>query len=491
MKNFNVAAIALCAIAATGCHKPAADAEDAAPKPVVQVQLATAVRHTMRDALNVTGTISPLPDQESKVAPLAPGRIGKIFVNIGDKVIKGQPLAQLDPGSLQGAYQQALATEKSAEESLKQAKLNYTAQLNAQRTNIAQAEQNVAAQRVALNKLIAGSRPQEVAQAQANVSSAQAALTNAEQNLSRSQTLFAEGLLARKDLEAAQAQRASAQAALNSAQEALSITKAGNRPQDIQAGRIALAQAEEQLRAARAASIQNSVKAQDVQIAQRQLMSAQGAMKAAQAQLGATTIKAPVSGTVVARPVNPGEWVDTSGSICTIANLNSVRVLMNVPSAQVGKVREAQSVEFSSDINKNRTYTATVTTIGKAIDPATNTVVVEARAANLDNSLRDDTFVRGRILLDVHNDVVVVPTAAVVEKNGEATVFTVGTDNVAHAVKVKTGFQEAGLTEVSGIDAGAKVVTTGAFELEDGTAVKPTAESGAADLLTIHPGQPA
>src|SRR2546423_7995563 len=472
LQHFGTAAIALVAIAASGCHK-AAPADEATPKPQVQVELSTVSRRTMHDALNVTGTISPLPDQESKVAPLAPGRVSKIFVNLGDHVTKGEPVAQLDPGPLQGQYQQSLAVVHSAEETLTQAKLNYPAQTHTQSSAITQAEQNVSAQRVALNKLIAGSRPQEVAQAQANVASAQAALTNAEQNLGRSQTLFAEGLIARKDLESAQAQRASAAAALNTAQQALSPTRAGNRPQDIEAGRIALRQAEEQLRAARAASIQNSVKAQDVQIAQRQLMSAQGALKAAQAQLGATTIKAPVAGTVVARTVNPGEWVDTAGSVCTIANINVVRVVMNVPSAQVGKVREGQTVEFASDSNRNRTYTASVITIGKAIDPATNTVTVEARAANPDNSLRDDTFVRGRLLLNVHPDVTIVPTGAVVEKNGEAIVFTVGSDNVAHAVKVTPGFQEGGFTEVSGVKVGDRVVTTGAYELEDGTTVRP------------------
>lgn len=469
----------IAALLLVGCHSAPPAATDEAPKPEVQVDLAPVVRRSMDNVLAVTGVVSPLPDQESKVAPLAAGRVQRMFVKLGDAVTKGQPLAQLDPGPLTGQAVQAQAAVRSAEETVKQARLNYTAQVRSQSSAIAQARENVNAQRVALNKLIAGSRPQEVAQAQANVNAAQAAVTNAQQNLSRSQTLYAEGLLARKDLEAAQAQAASASAQLRTAEEALSLARAGNRPQDIEAGRIALRQAEEQLRAAEAASIQNNVKAQDVQIAERQLLSAQGALKAAQAQLGGTTIRSPVSGTVVGRTVNAGEWVDTTGSICTVANLAQIRLLLNVPAGQVGNVRVGQTVEFNPESAPQHVHYATVSLIGKAIDPATNTVSVEAKASN-DGSLRDDTFVRGRLVLDRHPNALAVPTAAVVEKDGQSTVFTVGSDNIAHAVKVQVGFQQGGCTEVSGVKPTDKVVTTGAYELDDGVKVKLPEKGGAA-----------
>jgi HlyD family secretion protein len=466
----NIVLIGAVALMAAGCRKPA-PAPEAEVKPEVQVATAAVQRRTLRETIAVTGTVSPLADRESKVSPLAPGRVTGMYVRVGDQVVKGQVLARLDAGASSGQIAQAQATVRSDEEALKQARLNYTLQVATQSSAIAQAAQNLRAQQVALSKLQAGARPQEVAQAQATVTSAQAALTNAEQNLSRSQTLFSEGLLARKDLEAAQSQLTSAQSQLRSAQEGLSLVRAGNRSQDVQAGRIAVQQAQEQLRAAKAATIQNSVKAQDVQIAIRQLENARGALKSAEAQAAGLTVRAPLSGTVVGRTLNAGEWVDTSGSIATIADLSTVRILLNVPVAQIAAVKLGQLVELSNESAPGKLRVARVTLIGKAVDPATNAIVVEAVAPNGDRELRDDSLIRGRIVIASHN-ALAVPTDAIVTKDGNTQVFVIGTDAIAHGKTVSTGLQEGLYVEVVGVAPGDKVATTGAYELADGAKVK-------------------
>jgi HlyD family secretion protein len=470
---FGTLPLAVAAALVGGCKGSAPEASDAAPKPEVQVQLAAVERKTLRDLLPVTGTLSPLLDHESKVSPLTPGRVVKTFVKPGDQVVRGQVLAELDPGPLNGQTTQAAAAVQTARETLKQAQLNYSVQIKTQRSGVELARQNLETQIVALDKLMAGARPQEVAQAQANVNAAQAAMTNAEQNLSRSRTLFAEGLLARKDLEAGEAAQASAEAALRGAQEALSLTKAGNRPQDIEAGRVAVRQAQEQLKAAQDSITMNGVKRQDVEIAERQLLAAQGALTAAHAQLGAMTIRAPVSGTVEGRSLNLGEWVDTTGSVCTIADLTRVRLLLSVPEGQIADVRFGQTVEFTTNTDPTQTRIATVSVIGHSVDPATNTVTVEAIAMNGDRKLRDDGFVKGSLVIARHDNVLTVPSASVVDKDGQSTVYTVDDKNVAHETKVKTGLTDNGMVEVSRVKAGDKVVSEGAFELDDGTQVKP------------------
>ena len=481
---FGLALACFAVVCSAGCKRNAAAEADSGgestPKPIVEVTLAKVRRQTVLDTINVTGSLSPLPDHESKVSVLAPGRIKNMFVKLGDQVVKGQPIAELDPGALLGQVQQAQATVRSDQETLRQARLNYNLQVKTQAATVAQAEQNMLAQRVALQKLLAGSRPQEIAQAQANVNSAQAALTNAEQNLARSQTLAAEGLLAKKDLEAAQAQEASAKATLLSAQEALSLVKAGNRPQDILGGRIAVQQAQEQVAAARAGAIQNNVKAQDVRIAQQNLESAQGAYHAAQAQLTAAMVRAPISGTIVGRPLNVGEWADTSAAVAQVADISELKVLLTVPAAQIAKVRPGLQVEFTNDSGPSHKHFARVSLVGRAVDPATNTIPVEATADNRDRSLRDDGFVHAVIILGRHVDVTVVPSQAVVDKDGKSTVFVVGKDNVAHAKEVQVGLSEGGVVEVVGVKEGDQVVASGAYELDDGTQVKTAATEGEA-----------
>ncbi|MEA2553920.1 MAG: hypothetical protein QOJ65_2096 [Fimbriimonadaceae bacterium] len=470
---FLLAAVAC--IASQACNRAATPAAVDAPKPVVEVTLAPVKRASLRATVSVTGTLAPLPSQEAKVAPLVAGKIQRMLVKTGDNVQKGQVIATLDPGMLLGQIQQAQGTIATSQATLNQSKVNYRSQIASQQASVEQARSNLQAQEIALQRLRAGSRPQEVAQAQSNVVSAQAGLQNAQQNLGRSQTLFSQGLLARKDLEAAQAAERTARSQVQNAEAALSLVKQGNRPEDIAAGRNAVLQAQQQLRAAQNQAVQNAAKAQDIRIAEGQLQNAIGALKSARAQLTALTVRSPLSGVVAGATPNPGEYVDTTGALATIVNLSAVRVLLNVPLAQISEVRPGQEVVFTTEADPSRVHSARVTVVGTAVDPATNTVPVEAIAGNADRSLRDDGLVKAEIVVDEHSNALVVPVDAVVDKGGKPTVFTVTADNIAHAKEVKVGIRQGSLVEIlSGLQEGDKVVVKGAFELEDGTQVQTT-----------------
>ena len=455
-----------------GCGRAAgSDEGESAVKPVVEVSVSTATTADVRGTLEVTGSLSPLAGAEAKVAPLAAGRVIQVFVKLGENVHKGQTLATLDPASTRGQLTQATAAVHVAAETLAQARANLTSQLRAQQTAVRQAELNLQAQKVALVKLRAGSRPQEIAQAQATVTSAQAAETNALQNLSRSRTLYSEGLLARKDLEDAEMQEKTARAALDSAKQTLSLTKQGSRPEDIRAGEVAVQLAQQQLESARGQSVQNESKMQDVRIASAQLQAARGVLEATRAQARALSIVSPLAGTVVAVGVNPGESVDVTAGVATVVDMSRVRLLLNVPADKAGAVAKGMGVEFTTD--DGRRYTAAVTVVTRAVDPSSNTVTVEAVAMNADRRLRDDGFVRAKIITGTHRGVTTVPTTAVVEKDGKTTVFVVGSDGVAHAKEVVVGAKEGTKVEiVSGVKPGDEVATAGAYELDDGTQIK-------------------
>jgi HlyD family secretion protein len=463
---------ALAAGVLCGCSRASAsDDEESAVKPVVEVSVEAAATGDVRDTLDVTGSLSPLAGAEAKVAPLAAGRVREVFVKLGDSVHKGQPLATLDPAGTAGQLEQAAAAVRVSEATLSQARANLTSQLRSQVAAVQQAEINLEAQKVALVKLRAGSRPQEIAQAQAGVASAEAAETNALQNLSRSHTLYSEGLLARKDLEDAEMQEKTAHAALESAKQALSLVKQGSRAEDIRAGEVAVRLAEKQLEAARAQYVQNAAKKEDVRIAAAQLQSARGALSSTQAQARSLTIVSPVSGTVVSVGVNPGESVDVTAGIATVVDLSRVRVLLNVPADKASAITKGMPVEFT--VEGGGSYAATVTVVTRAVDSNSNTVVVEALAQNPDRRLRDDGFVKATVFTAVHRGVVTVPASALVEKDGKTTVFVAGSDGVAHAKEVVVGAREGARVEIkSGLHSGDKVVTTGAYEMDDGTQIK-------------------
>jgi RND family efflux transporter MFP subunit len=93
-----VTTLALGALGLGGCKKPAAEggaapsltAENAAP---VRVTLAAAVARQVPDVLSATGTL--VPDEQSQVTALVPGRVTAVLVERGSQVREGDPMLRL------------------------------------------------------------------------------------------------------------------------------------------------------------------------------------------------------------------------------------------------------------------------------------------------------------------------------------------------------------------------------------------------------------
>jgi HlyD family secretion protein len=138
-------------------------------------------------------------------------RISQVLVQEGDRVHAGQVVARLDISRLA--------------------------------PQVAQAEAMVAAQQAVVERMHNGSRPEEIAQARANVESAKADLTNARAQHERFQNLFGaqSGAVSKQDLDNAKAAFDVAEAKLVVQQRALDLALAGPRKEDV-------AQAEAQLR---------------------------------------------------------------------------------------------------------------------------------------------------------------------------------------------------------------------------------------------------
>ena len=138
-------------------------------------------------------------------------RIAEVLVQEGDKVKRGQILARLDTGRL--------------------------------KPQTAEAEAEVESQQAVVQKLHHGSRPEEIAQAQANVASAKADLVNAGQQWTRMMALskLTTGrAISQQDLDGAKAALDMAQARLEMAEKGLDLSTIGPRTEDIAQGEAQL-----------------------------------------------------------------------------------------------------------------------------------------------------------------------------------------------------------------------------------------------------------
>lgn len=215
-----------------------------------------------------------------------PGRIDTMTVDEGDTVKAGQVVATLDAKP----YREALAS----------------------------AEADVRSARAQLDKLNAGNRPQEIAQAAQSVRQAEANAVNAERDFKRQSELFASGSSSQRTVDAARALRDSSAASLASARQALDLQRVGSRAEDIQAGEAQVAAAEARLDQARTA-------------------------------LGDTTLVAPTKATVLSRVIEPGSMVATSSPVYTLSLRDPVYVRAYVTEPQLGRIAPGTRVRIKTD----------------------------------------------------------------------------------------------------------------------------------------------
>ena len=228
-----------------------------------------------------------------EVAAKVVGKVAWIGVEKGDHVREGQVLVRLEDDE-------------------------YRAQLQQTRGQL----ENLQAR---LAELEHGSRPEEIATSQANLNQAKADLENARVTLERTGPLTREGVLSKQALDDAEARHRSAIARVDSLQKTYDLVKIGPRQEQIDAARGAVVQA-------------------------------QGAAAFAATQLSDTIIRAPVTGTILERAVERGEFVTTSfvgergakGYVVSLADLNDLEVELDISQNDFGKLYMKQDATSPS-----------------------------------------------------------------------------------------------------------------------------------------------
>lgn len=447
--------IAASALLSAGCgHGSAKTATDTADaKPLPSVQVAAVTRGTLEKTLPATGTLQTLPGREATVSPPVAGVLSALLVRYGQTVSRGQVIGQLSTQPLVGQLQQAQAAIGQNRVQVQQAQANALQQAAQTKTSIFQA--------------LAASKNAEaaLAGAQATLTGADAAVRNAQENLARERTLFGEGLVPQKEVEATQLALRTAVAQQSAQRQAV----AGQR-QTVAGQQAAVA-------AARAAGLQDVVKRQDVLIARQQLQNSEGALTTARSQQALYTLRSPLSGQIGTLGATAGETVDTTTKVAVVANLDQLQLSVSLPGNAVASVKPGQALTFTVGSVPKRVFRTTISSVAPRVDAATGTIPAFAVVANANHLLKDDTTARVLIVTESHANVLIVPKAAVLSDpdTGKPSVVSIGTDGVAHIVPVTVGLSVGDRVEIkSGVKIGDQVAVTNQYGLPDGAKVQVT-----------------
>ena len=139
---------------------------------------------------------------------------------------------------------------------------------------------------------------------------------------------------------------------------------------------------------------------------------------------GFTRVTSPIEGTVAVRDLRVGE-VAGGARAFQVVDLTQLRVVVQLPEKDLTRISLGQPVHLSSAYNEDATATAAISRISPVVDAATGTVRVTVDIAPGQRALRPGQFVKTRIEVARHDDVLTIPRRALVWEDGEPIAWTV------------------------------------------------------------------
>lgn len=189
-------------------------------------------------------------------------------------------------------------------------------------------------------------------------------------------------------------------------------------------------------------------------------------------------LRAPASGIISKRLVQPGQVVAAGSELMRLIKDGRLEWRAELPAAQLGEVRPGDRIELRTRAGQR--VDGSVRAVTPGVDSQTRTGTVYADLPQ-PGDLQPGSYLEGRISTGI-SAAAVVPAAAVVLRDGFPVVFTVDAQRVAHLVRIERGGRDAGFVEVrSGVKPGDQVVAQGAGFLADGDKVRVVSPTPSAD----------
>jgi cobalt-zinc-cadmium efflux system membrane fusion protein len=182
--------------------------------------------------------------------------------------------------------------------------------------------------------------------------------------------------------------------------------------------------------------------------------------------LGEYVLTAPMTGTIVARPLNPGAAVDHESVLYTVADLSTVWLEFPIYMKDLGRIRKGQAVHLRAEGGPAISASGTISYVAPMLDANTRTTSARVVLPNTDGRWQPGRLVTAIVVVERVTVPVAVPEDAIVRVGTGSAVFRA--DSTGFEVQpVITGRSDGTTTEiVSGLEHGARIVAKNAFWLK-------------------------
>jgi len=379
--------------------------------PVVSVRVAKAEKQAIAAQVAAVGTI--FPREQATVGAKISAQIKRMALLKNKVVQAGEVIAVLESRDLQAQRAEAVAALNEA----------------------------LANQR----SVTTGTIPQTNAQDQKALLDAQAKVKTARATYERRLTLYQNGGISKKDLEASQLDLTTAEDELRLAEQTISLRAKSLNPNDVSLAAAKVAQAQQHL-------------------------------ATLDAQLGYATIRSPITGIVTDQFQYEGEFAAAGAKLVNIADISQVIVKAPFADTVASQLKVGDPATVLPTDTSSEELRGKISLLSRSSDAANRTIEVWVSLANEGGRLRANGAAQITVSANSKNDAIVVPASAVTLEATNAdqgTVMVVDAQNIAHETKVTIGIRTPDKIEITeGLQGGETVVIEGNFSLPDGTKVE-------------------
>ncbi len=375
----------------------------------------------------------------ASVASKVQGRLAGVFVDEGDQVETGQLLAEVEHEELDAQVVEAEA-------------------------NLAAIRERVPERQAILSESIAAEATARaiLKEKQAAVEEAEAVFKESQSSFERTEYLFNKKIRGDADLDTARQARDVAKARVNFARTALLTAES---------------------RVTRETAAIEVVK-QSLVKATHEIAAAEGIVQGVKASREKAFIRSPFSGMILRREAEPGEVVSpantgASGSktaVVTLADFATLEIEVDVYERDIARIEEGTLCRIVLDAYPDRPQAGKVRLLRPTADRTRATIQVYVSFAQVADFARPEmgarvAFYQGEVdvLLPDH---LLIPAAALSEREGRSGVFVVSADKLAFRAVETSPHDETQLRVLKGLDPGEAVVLSPAPELSDGLLVQ-------------------
>jgi len=255
---------------------------------------------------------------------------------------------------------------------------------------------------------------------------------------------------------------------------------------DVQRAQLAAQQAAAERQRLEELFAQEAVPERRVIDARRQEQAAQADLQAARSRLaqyrgtqsatggGATgtfEVRSPVSGTIVAVTVAPGEFVEEGHALFHVVDLSRLWLELQIPEGLIGQVQDADGAWFQPEgfpaaFEVSPRTGSRLVTSGGVVNPQTRTIPLIFEVPNANRQLRAGMYVRAQVFTGTTQRGIVIPLSSVVDEDGQPVAYVELEGELFERRPLKLGTRQGDRVQVlEGLKAGDRVVTQGAYNI--------------------------